>query len=112
MRIIALIAIVALLGCQEEPPVTELEGTWEVVSFVAFGEPDDLDGQNMRVEGNRMRRRKRDTAKWQSDEKFSLNPSVAGIEPACHQNIAKSIPAVLWWVYRGNGGGWKTRARE
>ena len=93
MRIIAFITIVALLGCHNEPPatapqVTELEGTWAIVSFVEFGEPSDLDGQIMLVEGYRMRRCKRGSTEWQSDDIFSLNPSATPAEITFDTSLA------------------------
>lgn len=56
--------------------VTELEGTWEVVSHVAFDEQDDdQDGYLWRFEGDELYYRRNCDENWKLSGTFSLDPS-------------------------------------
>jgi len=92
--------VVSMFVCQqlyaqdEDEPVmpeaTELEGTWEFVSWVVFGEQRETDGAQWRFEGNRKYYRKADDEYWNSGIPLSVNPSVMPAEidlPVGHLGI-------------------------
>ena len=77
--------VVSMFVCQQVhaqddepvmPEATELEGTWELVSYVRGGEQIDVpDGHQMRYEDNRMYYRKADDEDWAHYSTFSLDTS-------------------------------------
>ena len=84
MRITALITLVALLGCHNEPPatqpqITELEGKWSIVSYVWDGKTKPITVDvSMRFAGNTRQ-------VWSVDSsinirRFSLDPSAMPAE--------------------------------
>jgi len=81
--------VVSMFACQQvyaqddepEAEATELEGTWEVVSFVIGGENlDALNGQFWRFESNRMYHRDANDENWTSDGTFTVHPSAMPAE--------------------------------
>ena len=63
------------------PEATELEGTWEMVSYVWEGEQGDVpDGAQGRFEGNRMYHREGDDEDWTHDGTISVAPSAMPAE--------------------------------
>ena len=60
--------------------VTELEGTWEVVSLVVNGEQKENDSKHWRFEGNRLSRGRDDDEYWTPSGTFSVDPSAMPAE--------------------------------
>ena len=80
---ILIAVVVSMFVCQQVhdqvepvmPETTELEGTWEVVSYVEYGVSIEGAHYFWRIEGNRRYTRRGANGNWQLLGTFSVDPS-------------------------------------
>ncbi len=93
-----LAVVVSLFVCQQVhaqfednpvmPEATELEGTWEIMSYVHNGERVELDGFLWRHEGDRRYYRPNGDDVWVSAGTYSVDPSATPAEIVIRSEIA------------------------